>query len=181
MDTFFTRKGDDGTTGVLGEGRLPKHHLRMEALGSLDEATAALGLSRAMSGRVQTQTLLARIQNDLYQMMAEVAATPENALNFRAIDAKRVTWLEDQIKRLSGEVQIPKEFILPGETPVSGALALARTITRRAERRVSELLARQELANQDLLRYLNRLSSLIFVLEIQANQQAGKPTQFVKK
>ena len=82
MNSFYTGKGDDGSTGVLGEGRLPKHHLRMEALGTLDEANAALGMARASTTDSRIKSLLVRLQTDLYQLMAEVAATPENAEKF---------------------------------------------------------------------------------------------------
>ena len=181
MSNFYTRKGDDGTTGLLGEGRLPKYHPRMETIGALDEATAALGLARSLVKDAALQPILLQTQRDLYGLMAEVAATPENAAQFRSIDASRVTWLESKTDALSAKVQMPKEFILPGETQGSGALALARTVIRRAERRVAELLIAGELENQDLLSYLNRLSSLCFVLELVENQFAEKETRKAKE
>ena len=181
MSNFYTRKGDDGTTGLLGEGRLPKYHPRMETIGSLDEATAALGLARSLVQDAALQPLLLQTQRDLYGLMAEVAATPENAAQFRSIDAARVEWLETETDALSAKVEMPKEFILPGETQSSGALALARTVVRRAERRIAEMLDAGELENQELLRYLNRLSSLCFVLELAENQFAQKETRQAKK
>ena len=181
MSNFYTRKGDDGTTGLLGEGRLPKYHPRMEAIGSLDEATAALGLARSLVQDAALSPILLQAHRDLYGLMAEVAATPQNAAQFRSIDSARVDWLETQTDALSAKVEMPKEFILPGETQGSGALALARTIVRRAERRVAELLNAGELENQELLRYLNRLSSLCFVLELAENQFAKKETRKAKE
>ena len=112
--------------------------------------------------------------------MAEVAATPENAAKFRNIDSSNVDWLEKQTDSLNEKIDMPKEFILPGETKSGGALSLARTIARRAERRVAELFADGELENKELLRYLNRLSSLCFVLELIENQFEGKEVKIVK-
>lgn len=174
MSRFYTRLGDDGTTGLLGEGRVPKAHPRIEALGALDEASAALGLARATCLAPGLAPLLMEVQRDLYRLMAEVAATPENAERFRAIGAERVAWLEGQIDALSAQVDLPQEFILPGETPGSGALSLARAVVRRAERRVAELQAAGELSNPQLLAYLNRLSSLCFVLELVENRHHGR-------
>jgi cob(I)alamin adenosyltransferase len=178
MPTFYTKTGDDGYTGLLGEGRVPKEDPRLEAVGTLDEASAALGLARASCLDPRSAPLLLQAQRDLYGLMTEVAATPENASRFRSIDAEKVTWLEQQTDLLSSQVEMPKEFILPGDSPASAALALARTIVRRAERRVAQLLHAGELENLHLLRYLNRLSSLCFAFELVENQAAGntKPT-----
>ncbi len=180
MSTFYTQTGDDGYTGLLGEGRVAKHIPRLEALGAVDEATAALGLARATSRASVTAPLLLQAQRDLYQLMAEVAATPENAARFRTINAERVAWLETQTDALGSQVNPPKEFILPGDCPAGAALALARTIVRRAERRVAQLLHDHELENGELLRYLNRLSSLCFVLELLENETAGQATSLAK-
>jgi cob(I)alamin adenosyltransferase len=178
--TFYTAKGDDGTTGLLGEGRVPKYHARMEAVGALDEASAALGLARAQSSAPLTSSILVQVQRDLYKLMAEVAATPENAERFHFIDEARVKWLEQQTNDLSSIVEIPKQFILPGDTLGGAALSLARAIVRRAERRVVSLFDDEEVVNADLQRYLNRLSSLCFVLELLENQHAGKKTTLAK-
>ena len=178
--TFYTAKGDDGTTGLLGEGRVPKYHVRMEAIGALDEASAALGLARAQCSARQTAPILLVTQRDLYKLMAEVAATPENAQRFHFIDETRVGWLEEQTDELSKIVEMPKEFILPGDTLGGAALSLARAIVRRAERCVVSLFDEEEVINPDLQRYLNRLSSLCFVLELLENQNAGKKTTLAK-
>ncbi len=180
MSSFYTRQGDDGTTGLLGEGRVPKHHPRIEALGTLDEANATLGLARAQARSPRTEAVLLEAQRDLYSMMAEVAATPGNAERFRTVDAARVAWLEAQIASLSETVGAPEGFIVPGDTPAGAALALARTVVRRAERRLSALLEQGEVTNVELLRYLNRLSSLCFVLELLENQIAGKSSTRAK-
>jgi len=166
---------------MLGDVRLPKYHPRMEAIGTLDEASATLGLARSLVQDAALQPILLQTQRDLYAIMAEVAATPENAAKFRSIDAARVEWLETETDTLSAKVALPKEFILPGETRGSGALALARTVVRRAERRIAELLDNGELENGELLRYLNRLSSLCFALELAENQFAHKETRNAKE
>jgi len=181
MSPIYTRAGDDGTTGVLGESRLPKYHPRMETLGVLDEASAALGLARVLSKVPETGNLLKDIQRDLYTIMAEVAATPENAGQFQIMAPRRVQWLETQVDAIVAIAPIPSEFILPGDSQGGAALDLARTVVRRAERRVAQLLDTGEIENRVLLLYLNRLSSLCFALEVFENAQAGIPTTLAKE
>lgn len=181
MTSFYTRTGDDGTTGLLGKGRISKADARLEALGSVDEASATLGLARALSLAEQTASILIEVQRDLYRLMSELAATPENAARFQSIDAARVTWLEAQIDAISAVTDMPQEFILPGETPAGAALSLGRTIVRRAERRVVALKEVGGVSNSELVRYLNRLSSLCFILELFENQTAGKKSRPAKK
>ena len=113
--------------------------------------------------------------------MAEVAATPDNAEHFRSIDEGRVHWLEEQTDSLSRMVPAAKEFILPGDSAGGAACSLARAVVRRAERRVVELFDKGEIKNEHLQRYLNRLSSLCFALELLENYSAGKPTSFAKE
>ncbi len=171
---FYTATGDAGWTGLLGEIRVPKDHPQIEALGALDEASAVLGLARNTARHPDLPPLLARVQRDLYHLMAEVAATPEQAATFRKIDLDAVAWLEEQIHRYSPELPQLNEFILPGETLSSGFLALARTVVRRAERRVFTLMRLGLYRNAEGARYLNRLSSLCFVLELVELQAHGK-------
>ncbi len=177
---FYTRTGDDGTTGLLGEGRVPKTHPRIEALGVLDESTATLGWARAQARDPRSGGILLEAQRDLYKLMAEVAATAGTAGQFHFIDAARVTWLESQIEQLSATVTMPREFILPGDSLAGAALSMARAVIRRAERRVVELLDAKEISNPELVPYLNRLSSLCFVLELVENAAAGKNTTLAK-
>jgi len=153
----------------------------MEALGALDEATAALGLARALNKSEQIEKTLIAIQRDLYQLMAEVAATPENAARFRALDPSRLEWLEAQVDAISSEIQIPDEFILPGDSLESAVFALARTVIRRAERRLVELVATKQVENLNLIAYLNRLSSLCFILELYASQNEGRESPTLAK
>ncbi|MGE5250494.1 MAG: cob(I)yrinic acid a,c-diamide adenosyltransferase [Bacteroidota bacterium] len=179
--TFYTAKGDDGTTGMLGEGRVAKYHARIEALGALDEASAALGMARALAQAPEAAPVLLQAQRDLYKLMAEVAATPGNADRFRSIDETRIRWLEEQTDALGARVEMTPEFILPGDTPGGAAVSLARAVVRRAERRVVALYDAGEITNEHLQRYLNRLSSLCFVLELLENRAAGKPTSLAKE
>lgn len=171
---FYTSRGDDGFTGLLGEGRVAKNAARMDALGDVDEAGSALGLARALARSAQAPAILLQVQRDLYGLMAELAATPENAARFRVIDAARVAWLEAQVDALSTQVEIPREFIVPGDTVEGAFVDLARTVVRRAERRVAALYHEGGLENQEILRYLNRLSSLCFLIELLENQAAGQ-------
>lgn len=173
-NSFYTRGGDEGYTDVLGERRVAKEAARIEALGSVDEASAALGVARAHIHAPEGPELLLQVQRDLYGLMGEVAATPENAKTFCMIDDQKVNWIEEQIEMLTQLVDMPREFIIPGDTAGSAYLDLARTVVRRAERRVADLYHRKEIINPDLLRYLNRLSSLCFLLEIREVQISGK-------
>jgi cob(I)alamin adenosyltransferase len=177
--SFYTRRGDDGTTGLLGKGRVPKSDARIETVGALDEASAALGFARASVQDGRCGPLLLQSQRDLYLLMAEVASFPENSQQFH-FEAARVEWLEAQIEELGKVTQVPAEFIVPGDSLGGAALAVSRTAVRRAERRLVELLARDRKANPALQQYLNRLSSLLFVLELLENQAAGKATTRAK-
>ena len=188
MPDYFGGTGDDGYTGLLGDRRVPKSHPRPEAYGALDEASAALGVARALVRSEQVQKVLIETQRDLYHIMSEVAAEPEIAERFRVVDRRRVDWLETQIERFGSEVVMPKEFVLGGDTSSAAALDFARTVVRRAERAAIrlDLEARAEISaeprtdfeNPHLFAYLNRLSSLCFVLalwEVQ-NRGDGSPT-----
>lgn len=174
MAKFYTGQGDDGTTGLLGDGRVDKFDLRMEAVGAVDEASAALGVARSLVAMPENRERLLALQRQLYQLMSELAATPETAARFQVIDPDSVRRLEVEIDTLQAQVTIPREFIVPGDTPGSAALDLARTIVRRAERRIAELMARGDLANRDLLPFVNRLSSYLFLLELSETAAAGR-------
>ncbi len=173
--SFFTRKGDDGTTGWLGKGHISKDDPRIDAVGTLDEASAALGVARASAHDPRSAALVLEAQRDLYRLMSEVSASPESAGEFH-FDAGRVTWLEQQIETLGRGIEMPAQFILPGDSPAEAAFAMARTVVRRAERRVVGLSDRGQVQNPALREYLNRLSSLLFVLELLENRAAGKST-----
>lgn len=152
---------------------MSKDDVRIEAAGALDEASAALGLARATASP-RTGEILLEVQRDLYRMMSEVSAAPEAAAHLARLDEPRVTWLESQIDDLARQVEAPRGFILPGDSLSSAALDLARTIVRRAERRVTRLAREGRVGNPALQAYLNRLSSLCFVLELWEMRQAGQ-------
>jgi cob(I)alamin adenosyltransferase len=173
MTKFYTQSGDDGYTGRLGKGRLPKNHQIIEAIGTLDEASAALGLARAQCEQSELKELILEVQRDLYHLMAELSATKENISQFRVIGQERIVWLETQIDSISRTVEIPKEFIVPGDTISGAALSLARSIVRRAERCVADLYLTGTIDNPIVLPYLNRLSSLCFILELKESQSTG--------
>src|SRR4030066_1895365 len=101
MTRFYTKTGDEGYTGLLGKGRAPKYDRRIEAIGAIDEANAAIGLARSICVSQQTAPILLTVQRDLYHIMAEIAAQPENAHQFRKLTSERVDWLESQIDTLS--------------------------------------------------------------------------------
>lgn len=173
MPKYYTTDGDDGFTGRLGEGRIAKSDLLIEAIGTIDEASAALGVARSLCQTDHSRDLLLIIQRDLYHLMAEVSATKDNATKFRKIDASRIQWLETEIDTIGQKIEMPKEFIVPGDSYPGASMAVARTVVRRAERRMAELNLGGLIENGELLRYLNRLSSLCFLLELQENQNAG--------
>jgi cob(I)alamin adenosyltransferase len=173
MPTYFSGNGDDGYTSLLGDERVPKSDPRPEAYGTIDEASAALGWARSLALDEDSRRVTAQVQRDLYQLMSEVAATKENAAQFRAINRDRVAWLEDQVKRIGERVALPKEFVIGGDSRSGAAYDMARTVVRRAERRVAKLVLEGDLENPQLLVYLNRLSSLCFVLSLWANVQEG--------
>jgi len=166
MSDFFTTTGDDGTSGLLGKGRLPKDHPLFEAIGDIDEANAAFGIARASSKNHEIKEIILTIQRDLSKLMAELAATPENAERFHYIAKSHTSWIEEQINKIERGVNIPSEFIIPGATLASAHIDMARAIVRRAERKLSTLFHQKELNNEEILRYMNRLSSLCFILEL---------------
>jgi cob(I)alamin adenosyltransferase len=160
-----TGGGDTGYTSLLGEQRVPKYDPRPETFGTVDEATSALGLARATTTDTKAKAIILQTQQDLYMLMGELATPPENreAVGVR-ISAERITWLEDTENELKAEVVIPNKFIIPGDSVDGAALDLARTIIRRAERMTARLTHEGALGESHALRYLNRLSDLIFIL-----------------
>ncbi len=166
--------GDDGTTGLLGGGRAPKDDLRIEAYGTVDEASSAIGLARALTADGRVREIAERLQRDLYRLGAELATNPKATGRFATMSEADVVVLDALLVELEAEVTMPDGFILPGATPASGALDLARTIVRRAERRCVTLLREGGLHNEQVRRYLNRLSLLLFVLGRYEEAGAGQ-------
>jgi cob(I)alamin adenosyltransferase len=170
---LYTGRGDDGTTGLLGEGRVPKYDPRPEACGTLDEASSVMGLARATVKSERSRSVLLESQRHLHCIMAELASTPENVERFRCLGAEHVAWLEAQIDTLAAETTLPGEFIVPGDSLPGATLDVARTVVRRAERRVVKLMHDGLATNGQILRYLNRLSSLLFVMARYEDALAG--------
>ncbi len=165
MAKVTTGTGDTGYTGLLGEQRVPKYDPRPDTFGTVDEATSALGLARALSSDTKVKQIIFQVQQELYYLMGELATTPENyeKMGLR-MTAEHVQRLEQVENTLKAEVEIPNKFIIPGDTPDGAALDLARTIIRRAERMAVKLLHDGVIQNGEVVRYLNRLSDMIFIL-----------------
>jgi len=181
MPPFYTGRGDSGKTGFLGEGRISKSSIRIEAVGSVDEASAALGLARALAENKKTQETILKVQKQLYLLMSELSADADAADQFDRIGQQEVDWLEEQIAGLEQVIEMPREFIVPGGSQVSGALALARTIVRRAERRAIALYEAEGFEKEILIAYLNRLSSLVFILEVHESSLSGRGLRLAKE
>jgi cob(I)alamin adenosyltransferase len=166
---IYTRKGDDGTTGLWYGGRVPKFAGRPEAYGSVDEAASALGLCRAACepGSELHEDVL-RIQRELFVAGAELATAPEAADRLEPgvskMTPEMVDRLESDIDRYMAQVDLPPKFVIPGGTELSARLDVARSAIRRAERRVSALKADGELVDDTVLRYLNRASDALFAM-----------------
>jgi cob(I)alamin adenosyltransferase len=176
---FYTGLGDDGTTDLLG-ARVAKSDPRVEALGALDEATSAIGLGRALATTARVRDGLETAQRDLYRLMAEIAFTPELRPASYELGTDRVTWLESETDALAETVELPREFVLPGESAPGGALDVARAVTRRAERQVVTLTQAGHAVNPAVLAYLNRLSSLLFIAARVEDHAAGRAPKRAK-
>jgi cob(I)alamin adenosyltransferase len=186
-----TRKGDDGTTGLLyGGARIPKDDLRTEAYGTIDEVVAALGMARAQLGLKDRLGVLSvgfgdlpevilRLQRELFVVAAELATNPDAWDRLQDGRTRVSADMVDGIERLLGDLEshitMPAEFVVPGETPTSAALELARTTLRRAERRAVALGREGLIPGPHLLPYLNRLADLLWVLARAAEQAEARP------
>lgn len=160
---IYTARGDQGETDLLG-ARVAKDDPRIEVLGEIDETTSAIGLGRAHANVEQTRTRLIQVQRDLYAAMAELAFTDATRPDAYRFPADRVAWMEAEIEAVTASVTLPREFVLPGDTVAGAALDVARTVARRAERSAVRLAQAGQNVNPEILRYLNRLSSLLFIL-----------------
>ncbi|HEV8700592.1 MAG TPA: cob(I)yrinic acid a,c-diamide adenosyltransferase [Candidatus Polarisedimenticolia bacterium] len=174
LSRIYTKTGDKGTT-ALGDGRrVAKDHRRVEAFGTVDELNAALGLAIAAGLDLEGADLLKRIQNDLFDVGADLCVPEKRgnggktARRALRITAAHVRPLEEAIDRFNGGLRPLRSFVLPGGSPASAWLHLARTVCRRAERRVVAL-ERQDRVNPRVIIYLNRLSDLLFVMARRAN------------
>lgn len=173
LNKIYTRTGDDGTTGLVRGPRRKKHDVRIDAYGTVDETNAFIGLARiACVNDPKMDAVLGRIQNDLFDVGSDLATPGDDAgQEYPALRTteKQVTWLENQIDDYNEHLEPLKSFILPGGTALAASLHTARTIARRAERITAELADLEPDTNGLAMRYLNRLSDLLFVLARIAN------------
>src|SRR5580700_1573720 len=173
LTRIYTRGGDKGDTSLGDGSRVPKQALRVEAYGTVDEANAAIGLARLhlVSGSdTEADAMLARIQNDLFDLGADLCAPEDGrrAAGALRIVAAQVERLEHEIDAMNKDLQPLDSFVLPGGTPAAANLHLARTVARRAERLVCALAA-EEPINPEAIKYLNRLSDHLFVMSRRLN------------
>jgi cob(I)alamin adenosyltransferase len=182
LSKIYTRTGDDGTT-ALGSGRqVSKFDLRVECYGTLDETNAAIGLARLHTrSDPALDAMLARIQNDLFDLGAELCHPDESkdARGRLSVSDAQVERLESEIDALNRELQPLRSFVLPGGTPAASFLHLARTISRRAERLMVALAARPNSLGGGALRYINRLSDFLFVAARHANDKGQSDVLWV--
>jgi cob(I)alamin adenosyltransferase len=183
LNKIYTRTGDDGTTGLVRGPRRMKYDVRVEAFGTVDEANAQLGVVRlSTSAMPKLDSILARIQNDLFDLGSDLAtpgADPAGSTTSLRITPAQTEWLERMIDRFNADLAPLTSFILPGGNALAANLHVARTVVRRAERLVVELFNREEALNHEALRYLNRLSDLLFVLARVANGNGAKDVLWV--
>lgn len=179
LTKIYTRGGDDGETSLGDGSRVAKHDHRVAAYGTVDEANAAIGLARLYADEA-VDALLARIQNDLFDLGADLC-TPEGSdrsAGALRVAAEQVVWLEQQIDRVNENLAPLESFVLPAGSAASAHLHLARTVTRRAERMVTAL-AGEEPVNEQAVAYLNRLSDLLFVLSRACNDDGASDVLWV--
>jgi cob(I)alamin adenosyltransferase len=174
---IYTRTGDDGSTALFAGGRVPKHHLRVEAYGTVDELNSAIGLARGLRALPGTDDRLHVVQRQLFHLGADLA-TPLDAHSSYVVRVRpdEVLWLEMQIDTMTAEIPPLKAFILPGGVLAAAQIHVARTICRRAER-VTTALSEVEPLSPQTLPYLNRLSDFLFTLARWENHHSGTPEE----
>ncbi len=175
---IYTRKGDDGTTGLLYGGRIAKDDPRTEVYGTLDETVSALGLARAGGLVDRVAAIVVRIQREMFVVGAQLATSSENQSkleeNVSKVTAEMTKRCEEDIDALLEEHPLPQEFILPGETAGSAGLDVARSTVRRAERQAVALDRKGLVADPEILRFLNRVSDLLFALARYEEAERGR-------
>ena len=184
LNKIYTRTGDAGTTGLVDGSRLPKHDVRMVAIGAVDEANSALGLAAAILGDNEHAQQLFRIQNDLFDLGADLATPATEDDDFAPSEmvlrmlAAQTEWLEQAIDAANANLEPLTSFVLPGGSEASARLHVARAATRRAERAMTAM-AEQLRTNPQALAYINRLSDYLFVLARTANDGGRSDIKWV--
>ena len=165
---IYTKKGDTGETGLLFGGRVSKSDLRCEAYGNADTAVSAMGLGRSLCKNPRVKEILLEIQRSMFTVGAELATDQSEykhlKINFSVVTSEMVDRLEFLIDEIDAQINLPRSFIVPGSSAGSGAVDMARSLLRTAERNVVSLHEKGKLLNIEVLRYLNRLSDLLFML-----------------
>ncbi|HWJ99513.1 MAG TPA: cob(I)yrinic acid a,c-diamide adenosyltransferase [Xanthobacteraceae bacterium] len=175
LNRIYTRTGDEGTTALGNMERRKKYDLRIESYGTLDEANAVIGMARLHVDE-KLDAVLARIQNDLFDVEAELSLAQKGPGGARLTTTDtQVTWLEECIDELNADLQPLKSFVLPGGSPAAAYLHLARTVCRRAERLMAELADKdKDGVSPAALKYVNRLSDLLFVMSRYTNDKGAR-------
>ena len=184
LNRIYTKTGDDDTTGLVRGPRRAKSDLRIDAYGTVEEANATIGMARLhTSSMPKIDMLLARIQNDLFDVGSDLAtpgaddpAAEHPTLRIRPVQTQ---FIERQIDHYNADIEPLRSFILPGGSPLSAALHVARTVARRAERITVALAVAEADTSPEVVRYLNRLSDLLFVLARVANNNGAKDVLWV--
>jgi cob(I)alamin adenosyltransferase len=183
LNRIYTRTGDDGTTGLVDGSRCPKYAARIHAMGLVDEANSAIGLAICALGDARHAALLTRVQNDLFDLGADLA-TPAADGDFTPSDmvlrmvASQPVWIEAQIDSLNDRLQPLSSFVLPGGSEAAARVHVARAATRAAERAMVALAA-EDAVNPAALAYINRLSDLLFVLARVVNDDGRADVKWV--
>ncbi|MBV7258370.1 cob(I)yrinic acid a,c-diamide adenosyltransferase [Erythrobacter crassostreae] len=183
LNKIYTRTGDDGTTGLVDGTRCPKHSARIAAIGEVDQANSAIGLAICAMGDEDQRSVLTRVQNDLFDLGADLA-TPADDGDFTPSEmvlrvvAEQATWIEEQIDALNERLEPLTSFVLPGGSEAAGRVHVARATARSAERAVTAMAAEMPV-NPAAVGYINRLSDLLFVLARVQNDDGKADVKWV--
>lgn len=171
---FYTGKGDRGDTARLqGKARLSKADALIDTIGTVDEATSAIGVARAQTQSPPLQEALLEVQRRLYRLMSHLSADAAARTDYPGLTNEDVAWLEDKIAQLEENLPALKEFVLPGDSPTGAACHMARTVVRRAERRLVALSEHEPNIGTANLAFMNRLSSFLFVAALDEDHRSG--------
>lgn len=171
--TIITGSGDEGKTGLIGEGRFNKSDLRFEVLGSLDELSASIGVVKAYLPDPSDKNQLSEIQRVLYQVMTELSIVDPAKVKINGITTENISYLDNLIQMMSKSLEMPSGFLLPGDSILTSHVDLTRTVTRRVERRITDYYFQGGFGNKLILQFINRLSTYFFIMEIKLLHDEG--------